>query len=207
MTEYETDWERPDFDSVPSLAENTVWRLPGVDAVAVRKTLQDVYRDFCKRSAALRTWRRIALVDGTSRYPVCPVMSGQIDCIARVLHNGRDWSAVRIGRGLEPEIFTGEGDWHFHENDFIEVETVEVPNISEERAPRAFLKRYGDALVAGALARLMSMAGKAWSDAEQARQNGVEYENAIAEARYRGYCGSAYANGSASSISMGGFVA
>ena len=58
MADFTTEWERPEFDSVPSLAEDMVYLLPGCDAVLIRKMLQSAYRDFCRRSAALRTWRR-----------------------------------------------------------------------------------------------------------------------------------------------------
>ena len=64
MDFFETEWERPEFDSVPSLAQNMVYLLRDCDDVLVRKTLQATYRDFCKRSAALRTWRRVELEPG-----------------------------------------------------------------------------------------------------------------------------------------------
>jgi hypothetical protein len=69
------------------------------------------------------------------------------------------------------------------------VEAVEIPSLNEERAPKAFLRRYGDAIVDGALARLFSMSGRPWSDPEQARQRGLSYSNALSEARQRGMNG------------------
>ena len=74
------------------------------------------------------------------------------------------------------------------------VEAVEIPSLNEERAPKAFLRRYGDAIVDGALARLFSMSGRPWSDPEQARQRGLSYSNTLSEARQRGMNGGPDAN-------------
>ena len=90
---------------------------------------------------------------------------------------------------------------------FVLVEAVEVPRISEERAPRQFLRRYGDAIVDGALVRLFSMTNRPWSDPEQARQHGIAYSNALNEARLRGMNGGPAANaGKSFALDMRGMV-
>ena len=245
MGDFAAEWERPDFESVPTLAENAEWRLPGNVTVPLRKSLQEAYRDFCRRSAALRTWRKVDLIDGVTRYAVAPILSGEIDCIAQVVWSHsraevRGWRAfgdappqIEIprwvsGRHLIECEFAPRVEYvQAHENTGVTpveiaveedepprprlwsvlVEVVEVPYVNEERAPKAFLARYGEAILSGALVRLFSMQGKAWTDAEQARQHGIHYENAIAEARLRGMRGGPAANaGKTNAIDMSGMV-
>lgn len=228
MADFTTEWERPEFDSVPSLAEDMVYLLPGCDAVLIRKMLQSAYRDFCRRSAALRTWRRVEAEPHVRMVPVAPVLSGEIDCVTRVLfgHSRREvrdwrvagdppmielprvcerylleespgvvWVQGRPNVGALP-VVVEHGDRHVVRV-HLWVEAVEIPHIGEERAPKAFLRRYGDALVDGALTRLFSMTAKPWTDAEQARQRGVAYANALSEARQRSMCGGPAANANA----------
>lgn len=238
MGDFTTEWERPDFDSVPSLAEDMVYLLPGCDSVLIRKTLQATYRDFCRRSAALRTWRRVEAEPHVRMCPVVPVLSGVIDCVTRVLFGHsrrevRDWRVVGDPPMLElPRVceryLLDESPGVVWVQDkpnvgalpvvvdngerrivrvHLWVETVEIPHIGEERAPREFLQRYGDALVDGALARLFSMTGRPWTDVEQARQRGVAYSNALSEARQRSQCGGPSANaGGGFALDMGSMV-
>jgi len=248
MGDFTTEWERPEFDSVPSLAEDMVYLLPGCDSVLIRKTLQATYRDFCSRSAALRTWRRVALPHPDAFPAVCagfavaPVLSGEIDCVTRVVsdcggirHDVRGWRLEGYPPRLvfphpsHHDFFVGRSDPNLVQQrpnvgtlpvgnapaddaprtrpPMLWVEAVEIPHIGEERAPREFLQRYGDALADGALARLFSMTGKPWTDVEQARQRGVAYSNALSEARQRSQCGGPAANaGGGFALDMGSMV-
>lgn len=240
MGDFETEWERPEFDSVPSLAENAVYLLPGCDSVLLRKSLQWAYRDFCRQSAALRTWRRIEPDWKTRAYPVSPVLSGMIDCVTRVEYGrprreARGWRVVGDPPMLElPRCFTQHEITEGPEVAWVQekpnvgalpveakdgdgpprprpwglwVEAVETPNIGEERAPKAFLRRHGEAIIDGALARMLSMQGRPWTDAEQARQHAVAYQNAVSEARYRGMNGGPAANaGGNFALDMSGMV-
>lgn len=237
---FETEWERPEFDSVPSLAENAVYLLPGCDPVLLRKSLQFAYRDFCRRSAALRTWRRIDLSEDETRYPVVPVLSGEIDCVTQVslgfprreLHGWRvfgDPPILELRHGYPPhDVFVGRSSVSYVQDKTnvgslpvetevaakrkgspwaLWVEAIEIPHIGEERAPKAFLRRYGDAIISGALARMFPMAGKPWTDAEQARQHAMMYANAVNEARMRSMHGNGAANASAMpTLDMTGMV-
>lgn len=236
---FENEWDAPEFDSVAQLAENAVYLLPECNDVILRKTLQETYRDFCKRSAALRTWRKIPLDPRLAHYPISPVLSGEIDCVTQVrwphgVEMTRRWRV----EGDPPELhFLGGFPHHFFVSHpdvaivqdrvnvgslpveigpgrehpcsvwSIWVETVEVPALNEERAPKPFLRRYGDALVDGALARLYSMSGRPWSDGEQARARAVSYQNAVSEARQRALRGSSAANpGPTFAVDMSGAV-
>lgn len=241
MNSFETEWERPEFDSVPSLAENMVYLLRDCDDILVRKTLQATYRDFCKRSAALRTWRKVMPQPDHFDFVVAPVLSGEIDCVTQVCLAGPGWHrGVRGWRvsGNPPmlciphltahDFFIGRTDANLVQQKenvgtlppsdgggeppcsmpaAVWVEAVEVPHLNEERAPKEFLRRYGDALVDGALVRLFSMANRPWSDPEQARQHGVAYANALSEARLRGMNGGPAANaGHSFALDLSGMV-
>ena len=240
MGDFTTEWERPEFDFVPTLAENMAFLLPGCDAVLVRKTLQWSYREFCRRSAAMRTWRRIPVENGVTRYPIAPVMFGEVDCVTQVrwgCPNARSdiggwrvfgdppvlelsWNRVRHDIRVGPQDVEWVQDkmnvgslpvkgerLHWNPEWSMWVEAVEIPHIGEERAPKAFLRRYGDAIADGALARLFSMQGKPWTDAEQFRQHAVAYENAVSEAKDRTVRGGPAANaGAGFALDMGGMV-
>lgn len=231
MADFTTEWEVPEFGSVPSLAENMAYLLPGCDPVLVRKSLQHAYMDFCRRSAALKTWRSVQFVPGVFAYPVAPILSSEIDCVTQVvrMHSRvplRTWCVVGDNPPMLrlPHWFAKPDCDAEHPNVVYEqtienvgsmpvatepadpprpivhgvlVEAVEVPHIGEERAPKAFLSRYGDALVDGALFRLFSMQGRAWTDVEQARQRGIAYTNALSEARQRSMFGGPSANANA----------
>lgn len=231
MGDFTTEWELPEFDSVPSLAEDMVYLLPGCDSVLIRKTLQATYRDFCRRSAALRTWRQVEAEPHVRMCPVVPVLSGEIDCVTRVLfgHSRREvhdwrvagdppmlelprvcerylldespgvvWVQDKPNVGALP-VVVDDGE-HRIVRVHLWVEAVEVPHLNEERAPKAFLRRYGDAIVDGALARLFSMSNRSWTDGEQARQHGIAYANALSEARLRSNAGGPAANAGATMV-------
>ena len=240
MSDFSTEWERPEFDSVPLLAENAVWRLPSCDDTILRKWLQETYRDFCRRSAALRTWRRIGLEAGVAAYPVVPILSSEIDCVTQAVWehsripvrgwsvtgdppsfrlpyvpapHGHDFPPARVAYVQTIENVAAmpvQAEGHAHPPIVprgILVEAVEIPRISEERAPKAFLRRYGDAIIDGALARMFSMSGRAWADAEQAREHAIAYENAVSGARISSMRGSPGANpGATPAIDMSGMV-
>lgn len=208
---FETEWERPEFESVPELAQNAVYLLRDCEDLLVRKALQEAYRDFCKRSAALRTWRKTEVGVDDRHFVVAPVLSGEIDCVTRVMLEGRlDLPPARWVVAGDPPVLTLKYSGPRYntdgEPDFLLVEAVEVPHLNEERAPKAFLRRYGDALVDGALARLYSMTNRPWSDMEQARQRWIAYANALNEARMRSAKGGPAANASGFGLSMKGMV-
>lgn len=242
MGDFTTEWERPEFDSVPSLAENAVYLLPGCDDTVLRKTLQVIYRDFCRRSAAMRTWRRIPLEAGVCAYPVAPLLSGEIDCVTRVVwaHSRAAVNGWRVVGDAPPMLELPRG-FARHSIDVsmpdvvwvqekenvaatpvevsnsdddnkvitasVLVEAVEIPHIGEERAPKEFLRRYGDVIVNGAIARMMSMPNRPWSNPEQALIHATEYQNTVSETRLRMIRGGNGANAcSGFAVDMSGAV-
>lgn len=195
------DEERParECDRLARLAEGVVLRLPACGDELVRRTLQEVYRDFCRRSCCLSGTFR-AEVCGCGVVPVPPTVGGVVDCVAgarldgRALVRGRDYAvrdghppAVELARRLVPA--PGERPAA------LEVRTVEVPSVSSEETPPGFCDRYGEWLCDGVLARLQSMGGRPWSDAGAASLALARYEAGVCETRIRAMSGAACGEG------------
>lgn len=90
---------------------------------------------------------------------------------------------------------------HAYNNGVFEITTVEIPVDGSESAPSWFLKRYGSAIESGALARLMSMTGKEWSDPAQAKIEAVTFNDVMTQAKLAYYSGGRLSNGAAT-VSM-----
>lgn len=196
-TAFDTEVEAPELESVASLAEAVVFRVPGCSDVMVRKALQNAYRDFCSRSCALRGRHCVVLENGRREYPIRTMSHGSVVAVAgigvrfseefgRRLHRGEcsfdaGTSVLSVGRHLLPPK---GGDYP---QITLDVETVEAPRLGDEHAPAWFVQAHGDAIASGALADLYAMANRPWSDPQQAVQERAKYENAIGSARYS-YC-------------------
>lgn len=193
---FENEREAIELETLSSLAVNLVYRLPGCPDLIVRKTLDDVYRDFCRRSCSLRARRHLLLHHHECEIQVPPMFGGITDSVTFVT-----WRKRRLDEHYDYTVIPGNPpsvrfDRRYvpgHcERDLPEVyvESVEIPKIGSERAPRWFLSKYGEYIVSGVLARLMSMSGKQWSDGAQAQVENIRYENAVSEARMDYYAGS-----------------
>lgn len=195
------DEERPapEYDRLAKLAANVVLRLPSCPDELVRRALQDVYRDFCRRSCCLSGVFR-AEVSGCGVVPVPPTVGGVVDCVSgasldgRALVRGRDYAvrdghppAVELARRLVPA--PGERPAE------LEVRTVEVPSLSSEDVPFGFCDRYGEWLCDGALARLQSMGARPWTDEGSASLALARYEAGVCETRMRVLSGAACGDG------------
>jgi hypothetical protein len=167
---FNTELETPELESLSSLAQHLVYRLPGCDDEMIRLTLREVYRDFCRRACCLRVRRRfsepicrIPIVYGGTILQVTEVRDG-----SHILHspyeyryNGEIISIPRLRDGC------------------VEVSWIEIPSLSSENAPKWLIDKYGDALCSGVLGRLYSMSGKAWSDPQMAVIEGQRYEAVV----------------------------
>lgn len=199
-TSFDNEYETPEIDKLSSLAENLVYLLPGCTDLMVRKTLQEVYRDFCRRSCCLRGRRRFELHHGDGVLAVSPIYGGFVDCVTSVKYNRmtldtRDYDViggattkVAIRKSLVPRC-----EEHCHPH--VEISFVESPMLNSEDVPAWFIQRHGEDVCAGVLAKLMSMTGKAWSDAQQAQMNRIVYENAVSSARISFYAGGESSDG------------
>lgn len=203
---------QPELASVSELAENIVYRLPGCTDLAVRKTIRDVYREFCRETQCLTAERRINLVNHEAHYPVYAMFGGVV-CGVRevrldnlVLKAWRDYTVVNgcdvvLGRhhvlddrrdcredGMRDGSFKVDrihtGDVRRRHPELVIV-AYEIPKLESEKAPRWFIEKHGEAIVDGVLAELQSMTGRAWSDPAKAAEHRIKYENFKSEERMR----------------------
>lgn len=184
---FETQRETPEFETLASLAENVIYRVPGCSDEMVRKTLQDVYRDFCRRSCCLNGRRHFTITNQDAFVIVAPMYGGVIDCVTEVRCDRRilDRFAYRSHDGrveLSPNVIPRES-----ETRELSVMFIEMPKVNSEQVPSWFVQRHGDAVVSGTMARLTAMLNRAWSDKQQAEDERIRYENAVNEERVRYY--------------------
>lgn len=194
MNSFNEERETAEYDSLMSLADLIVIRLPGCDDELIRKFISITYRDFVKRSCVLKSEQTIELENGRTSYHLCPQILGcDIDCVVDARINGYSFKGYYTSAlnhiEIKPRMLPNKG-----EKREMVVECLEVPRLGEERVPSWVVRKYGDAIVSGVLMNLMRMSGKAWSDPQQAAVEAIAYENALTENRMRYYgndCGDA----------------
>lgn len=167
---FNAELETPELESLSSLAQHLVYRLPGCDDEVIRLTLREVYRDFCRRSCCLRVRRRftepvccLPIVYGGTILNITEVRDGShiLRSTLEYYYDGRVVTIPRLRDGC------------------VEISWIEVPGLSSEDAPKWLIDKYGDALCSGVLGRLYSMSGKAWSDPQMAVIEGQRYEAVV----------------------------
>lgn len=201
----------PELVTIAELAENLIYRLPGCSDIMVRKTIQEVYREFCRETKCLTAGRIYDLLAGTTEYPVGATCGGVVGEVREVfidnrkLTQGRDYDAidgicplVRLAprfvdftetdaESTSPTIAPspwGVAEEHVHSAvRKLLIIATEYPKMNSEQTPHWFIEKHGDAICSGVLARLMAMTGKAWSDAQQASDERMRYENFKSETR------------------------
>ena len=205
-------WEVPEMADVAALAENVVYRLPGVADVMVRKMLQVAYADFARLSCCFVSWRDIETEEDEASYPVAAMIPGMtVMSVSEVRLDGRKLVAGRDYRifaaGVVPVVVL-EDHTLTADPRTLSIRAVELPKYNSEKAPRWFIEKYGEAVVAGALVKLYGMGGRRWSDADMARQEMVRYENFCTEARLNSLSadGSQSGSGSVNPIDMSGVL-
>lgn len=195
---FQNELESPDLASVSELAENIVYRLPGCSDLMVRKTIRDVFCEFCRETKCLTFERVIELEDGLKHYHAFPMFSGIVTEIlsvrmgGRLLKRGFDYVALDDGcvRLSDANVWEAPSRNEPSAESYDKppkmiVKAVEIPRMESEKAPRWFIERHGDAIVNGVLARLMSMTGRAWTDPAKASEARIIYENFKSEVRMR----------------------
>lgn len=198
---FQEEQDPPEVETLASLAENLVYRLPGCDDLTVRKALRDVYREFCRETKCLTAERRVELEAGRRDYPLPPAFGGVVERVrsadvgGRPLAEGVDFEA----RGARPLVVVLSPRWVDFADEAVpageeaahraqrvlRVVQEEIPSIGSERAPRWLVELHGEAVCSGVMARLCSMTGRAWSDAAVAAMELARYENAKSEERMR----------------------
>lgn len=94
---FQSEVEPPELESLADLSENVVYRLNGCDDVTVRKTLQEVAREFVRETQALTARQRLEPL-GHGIYPVPALFGGRVVEVREVsvphgitLRRGVDW--------------------------------------------------------------------------------------------------------------------
>lgn len=205
-------WTAPEMADIADLAENVVYRLPGVADVMVRKMLQVAYSDFARLSCCFVAWRDTETEEDVTEYPVAAMIPGMtVSAVSEVLldgrklQNGRDYRLFNAG--LTPVIILNARTLTVTPR-ILSVRTVEQPKYNSERAPKWFIEKYGEAIVAGALVKLYGMGGRRWSDADMARQEMIRYENFCTTARLNSFAqdGCQFGSGSVNPVDMSGVL-
>lgn len=197
---FQQEQEKSEFARISELAENIVLRLPGCDDVMIRKSIQEVYREFCRETKCLTAERPIEIEPGRIEYPLFPMFGGVVTDVRAVaigvqrLRAGVDFSIV----GTSPRVVVLAPQWveelprvpmaeaHIHAAARImRVVQEEVPALNSEETPPGFIEQHGEAICSGVMARLCSMQRRPWSDPQVAEVERVNYENAKSEERMR----------------------
>ncbi len=195
---FQNELESPDLASVSELAENIIYRLPGCSDLMVRKTIREVFREFCRETKCLTFECVIELEDGLKHYHAFPMFSGVVTEIlsvridGRLLKRGFDYAVLDDGcvRLSDANVWEAPSRNEPSAESYDKppkmiVKAVEIPRLESEKTPRWFIEKYGDAIVNGVLARLMSMTGRAWTDSAKATEARIIYENFKSEFRMR----------------------
>lgn len=101
---FQIEWEAPELESLANLAENLVYRIPGCDDTVLRKTLQEVAREFVADTQCLTSRQPVEPDKGGMCYPA-PFFGGNVADVREVwkfqrrLRKGVDWNWP-IGSGL-----------------------------------------------------------------------------------------------------------
>lgn len=95
---FQQEQEAPELEMISELAENLVFRLPRCEEVMIRKTIQEVFREFCRETKCLTAECMIDIEPGRCDYPLFPVFGGVVTNVRAVaigpqlLKQGWDYS-------------------------------------------------------------------------------------------------------------------
>ena len=212
VNSFQEERETPEYVTVAELADNVVIRIPACDDETVRRMLRDSYSEFCRLANALVTERTIPLEVGETDYPVVNMTPDcRVECVRAVFlnrHKLREGMDYRVGAGVPPMLTVNAIHLPARTTDERElvVSCLEMPNHGSENAPRWFIRKYGEAIVAGALIKLFSMSNRAWADQTQARLELGKWEGYVASARLGSMNGSPFGNGNFNTIDTSDLV-
>ncbi|MBO7688626.1 MAG: hypothetical protein J6V72_19770 [Kiritimatiellae bacterium] len=113
---FQTELEQPELESLASLAGNLVYRIPGCDDVVLRKTLQEVAREFVADTQCLTSRQPLMPDEGGMCY-LATFFGGKVAEVREVwkfqrrLRRGVEWnwpigSGLRIAQHLIPRPVT-----------------------------------------------------------------------------------------------------
>lgn len=198
MTGFETEYDQPDFYSLAELANGMVYKLPGCSDMMIRASIIETYREFCQQTLCLRSY----YCCDTDRLciPVPVRYGGIVDSVTCVKVNGNILTQHRdymIKNGESPSVILRDffkvndeaakkfPEFADKEKNHVEIYSVEIPKIGEEKAPSWFYHKYSDAIISGALSNLFAMQGRPWSDPVQSQKELIKYSNHLSTSRAR----------------------
>ena len=212
VNSFQEERETPEYATIAELADNVVYRIPSCDNETVRRMLRDSYSEFCRLANALVTEQTIPLEVGETDYPVVNMTPDcRVECVRAVFlnrHKLREGMDYRVGAGVPPMLAVNAIHLPARAADERElvVSCLEMPNHGSEKAPRWFIRKYGEAIVAGALVKLFSMGNCSWADQTQARLELGKWEGYVASARLGSMNGSPFGNGNFNTIDTSDLV-
>lgn len=110
---FQQEQESPELEMISELAENLVLRLPRCEDVMIRKTIQDVFRDFCRETKCLTGERLVEIEPGCAEYPLFSMFGGVVTDVRTVaigpqrLKRGLDYTA----KGVRPVVLVLNPRW------------------------------------------------------------------------------------------------
>ena len=184
---------RLELDQLGKLADLMIYRLPGCSDLMVRKELQRVSREFTRATGGFREILTITPEDDTYTYDLLPSFDATIEMVSTVTM----FDVVVAGNLYDvtdgdPARITFHEDWF--DNAYDAAETADltgsavvmlVPEIGCESFPDHFLKRNGEAIVAGALMNLARIPNMPWTNPSMAVSEGIIYQNFLNDAAIR----------------------
>lgn len=184
--------------------------LPGCDDLILRQQLGFALREFCRETDACTDTVQMRWEDGEEtpcgrRFVVSCAPSGMtVGTVLGVSGGGMDLPYEVSGcdgcGGAEVHVLRRP----YGADGCIAVRISLWPKAGGERCPKWFAERYAEAIAAGAMYHMLSMSGRAWSDAQRAAQYMAKYHDAISEASYRRMCGGGAAGCAASAVPNSG---
>lgn len=157
-------------DLVPLLAYvgEMAYKLPTVTDVMMAKEIWHVVCDVCERIGAMLFRETEGVSSPFTPHP--PIGRLQRYVGAGTAEGPVELSCLAVSQGA---LVFSDGAAPAY------VDYSVVPDVNADpdaqKAPRWFLHRYEQLLLAGALSRLQSMTGKGWSDPQLAQSNGLAY--------------------------------
>ena len=190
---FQADVAAGDMTRLADIADNLAYRLPGCDDLTLRKTIQEVYREFCRDTKCLQFMHRVEIGSGEDTFGVSPLLPNAIVGEIREVVLGR----MKLRRDLDYFVIEGQYptvrlDARFAAQTasagtraHISVLAVEYPKMGSEETTAGFMDAHGDAIASGVMARLCSMQNRPWSDMQTAASELVRYQDAKSELRMR----------------------
>jgi len=168
-----------DLTGLDDLLPRMEGRLPGCPPVLIRQTLQDIARQFCMDTGALRSIiGPFDFVEDQAEYEI------ELPILATVLKVHKVWIggiechpstyAIQKNEDMDSQIVFAVAPV----DDLEDAWTADVsmtPGFGCEEYPSSFLEEWGHAIIAGTLEELMSDDTKRWFNRNMAVANGRKY--------------------------------